>query len=328
MSMRNNTNDRTLERQYMQKYQFLIKEYELIKKKQHSKFKFVKDFYNTHNTCRQTFLKYYSRFKQSGKEIDFIPQKRGPKWKTRRPIMFIENKVKELRLLGNNRYEITSILKPKLRKFTPSPSGVYNILKRHNLNTLTPVMKKTKRIIIKEKAGELGHADCHYLSDGIVKQHNKRLYLVCVIDSCTRIAWAEVVEDITSLSVMFATIKAINMIKQAYNIQFAEILTDNGPEFGTRQSKSKEQHPFERMLMELGIKHRYTRPYRPQTNGKVERLWRTLEEDMLSETYFDSIDELKDELTQYLYYYNHERPHLGLNGNTPAEFNKNCQRIS
>ena len=37
---------------------------------------------------------------------------------------------------------------------------------------------------------------------------------------------------------------------------------------------------MERMLKELGIKHRYTRPYRPQTNGKIERFWRTLNEDL------------------------------------------------
>ena len=57
---------------------------------------------------------------------------------------------------------------------------------------------------------------------------------------------------------------------------------------------------MERMLKELGIKHRYTRPYRPQTNGKIERFWRTLNEDL--RTTFESVSELKDELQQYLLY--------------------------
>ena len=48
--------------------------------------------------------------------------------------------------------------------------------------------------------------------------------------------------------------------------------------------------------MELGIKRRYTRPYRPQANGKVERFWRTLNEDLLHETTFESVEELKEEL--------------------------------
>jgi transposase InsO family protein len=82
------------------------------------------------------------------------------------------------------------------------------------------------------------------------------------------------------------------------------------------------------MLMELNIKHRHTRPYRPQTNGKVERFWRTLNEDLLEETTFETENELKKELEQYIYYYNHERPHQALNGKTPVEFAKNCQRIT
>ena len=35
--------------------------------------------------------------------------------------------------------------------------------------------------------------------------------------------------------------------------------------------KNKDEHPFERLLIEMQIKHRYTKPYRPQTNGKIER---------------------------------------------------------
>ncbi len=43
------------------------------------------------------------------------------------------------------------------------------------------------------------------------------------------------------------------------------------------------------MFQEMGITHRYTRPYRPQTNGKIERFWRTLSEDLLDETTFESV---------------------------------------
>ena len=129
-------------------------------------------------------------------------------------------------------------------------------------------------------------------------------------------AWAEVVDDLKSLSVMFAALKSINLLNAEYGVRFEAILTDNGPEVATHNSK--EGHPFERMLMELGIKHRYTRPYRPQTNGKVERFWRTLNEDLLDETTFESVGDLKDELMQYLLYYNTERPHQGIGGNTPT----------
>lgn len=317
--MRINTSDLTLKRNYLDKYRFLMKEYELVKSKQHPTFRLVQDFYKAHDTDRRSFLKYYNRYKQSGKDIDLLPQKRGPKYKTRRPIQFIENKVIELRKRGNSRYEIVSILKPSLHKFTPSASGVYNICKRNGLNRLTPKMKVNKRKIIKEKMGELGHIDCHYLSKSIIRGQSRKLYLVCIIDDYSRLAWAEVVEDITSLTVMFAALKCLNMLNDQYQIKFEEILSDNGPEFGPGTSKNKQQHPFERMLIELGIKHRYTKPYRPQTNGKVERFWRTLEDDLLREADFDNLEELKDELLQYLVYYNHQRPHQGIDGKTPVE---------
>ena len=326
--MRNNSSDETIKRNYIQKYRFLISEYEQVKQKKHPGFRFVNEFYKAHDTDRRSFLKYYNRFKQSGNDIDLLPAKRGPKWKTRRTIPFIENKIIELREKGNNRYEIVNILKPGLKKFTPSPSGVYNIIKRHGLNRLKPKMKLNKRIIIKEKAGEMAHIDTHYLSKSIIAGQSVHRYLVCVIDACTRVAWAEVVDDIRSLTVMFAVLKSFNIIADQYNIKFKEVLTDNGPEFGPAHSKKKDEHPFERMLIELNIKHRYIRPYRPQTNGKVERFWRTIEDDLLQETTFESVDQLKDELLQYMYYYNHLRPHQGLEGKVPAEFAESCPRIT
>ena len=237
--MRINTSDLTLKKNYLQKYRFLIKEYELIKENNHPSFRFVHEFYKARDTDRRSFLKYYNRYKQSGNEDDLLPQKRGPKWKTRRPIPFIENKVKELRLKGNNRYEIVSILQPSLKRHTPSASGVYNIIKRQGLNRLKPPMKLSKRKIIKEKAGELAHIDTHYLNKGVVTGDNKRYYLVCVVDSCSRIAWAEIIEDIKSLTVMFAVLKSLNILAQHYQVKFAEVLTDNGPEFGPKESKKK-----------------------------------------------------------------------------------------
>lgn len=314
-----NTNDMTVERKYLDTYRFMIKEYELVKLKKHPVHKYVEDLCKAWGTNRKSFLKYYNRFKQSGREQDLLPQKRGPKYKTRRPIKFIENKVIELRQKGNSKHEIVNILKPTLKRHTPSASGVYNISKRYGLNRLNPKQKENKRKIIKEKMGQLGHIDCHHLGKTIIRGETRKLYLVCLLDDHSRLAWMEVIEDITALSVMFATLKCINVLHDQYRLKFEEILSDNGPEFGQRNSNSKMQHPFERMLIELGIKHRYTRPYRPQTNGKVERFWRTLKEDLLAETDFDSLEELKDEILQYMCYYNHERPHQGIDGKTPAE---------
>lgn len=316
--MRRTTDDKTLERNYEQKWKFLISEYEVVKKGKHLSYRFVNDFYMAHGLSRQTFNKYYHRYLQSGDSKDLRPRKRGPRWKSRRPESEVEVRVLEARNKGLNRYEVCQMLRPELGEKTPSPSGAYNIFKRFGVNRLKVPMKIAKQKIIKEKAGEMAHIDCHYLSQNLLLNETKRYYLVCVIDAASRMAWAEVVEDIKSLTVMFASLKCFNLLSHEYQIRFKEVLSDNGSEFCGRTKP--QEHPFERMLLELGIKHRYTKPYRPQTNGKVERFWRTLNEDLIEFTNFDSLEHFKKELKEYLLYYNHLRPHQGLNGVTPVAF--------
>lgn len=325
--MRIETKDLTIVRNYIHNYRFLINQYQLVKAKKHPTFKLLKDFYSAHYIDRRNFLKYYNRYIQSGKEQDLLPRKRGPRYKTRRAVPFVENKVIELRHKGNNRYEIYHILKPKLKRFTPSPSGIYNILRRNSLNRLKPLQKIQRRKIISSKAGELGHIDTHHLSKDLILNQRKKLYLVCVVDGYSRVAWAELVEDIKSLTVMFSVLKCFNIIMDEYDIKFESVITDNGSEFGNKESTKKQEHPFERMLMELGVKHRYTRPYRPQTNGKAERFWRTLNEDLIEETTFESEEEFKKELVEYMVYYNNHRPHQALGGVTPVEYLKKEPRI-
>ena len=117
---------------------------------------------------------------------------------------------------------------------------------------------------------------------------------------------------------MFKTLKMINTLNVTYGVQFAEILSDNGAEFASRNTP--QEHPFEAMLIELGIKHRYTRPYRPQTNGKVERFWRTLDDDVIEGATFDNLDHFANELFEYMIYYNDFRPHQALGGKSPKDF--------
>jgi transposase InsO family protein len=312
--------DNTLYRERISRYNDFIVEYELIKKKGHPEFVYVKDWAAARKIDRKNFLKYYGRYRQSGKSWDLSPQKRGPKFKSRRACEELEDKVVGLRARGNNKYEIASVIgAQKDNTFKPSASGVYNILKRHGLNRLRPEVVEEKRKIIKERMGQLGHIDAHHLSRHIIRGQARKLYVVAIIDDYSRVAWAEVTEDIDSLSVMFAAMRCLNILKAHYHIRFEEMLSDNGNEFGNRATKNKLNHPFERLLSEMGVKHLNTQPYRPQTNGKIERFWRTMEEDLIIDTDFDSVEELKEMLLQYMYYYNHERPHQGLDGKVPAD---------
>lgn len=316
--MRDNSFDRTIERNYIQKWRFLIAEYEAVKEGRSEQFRRVGDFYRHHGTCSQTFRKYYNRYLQSGDEADLLPQRRGPKWRERRVPEGIEAEIIGARQRGMNRYEIHAALRER-RDQVPSASTIYRVLVDKGLNRRTPAMREEKRRIIKDKIGELGHVDLHQLSrDMFLAPPPSTAFVVSLLDSCSRLAWAEVVTSKKALPVMFKTLKMINTLNVSYGVQFAEILSDNGAEFASRANP--DEHPFEAMLRELGIVHRYTRPYRPQTNGKVERFWRTLDEDVIDGATFDNLDHFANELFEYMVYYNNFRPHQALGGKTPKDF--------
>ncbi len=316
--MRDNSFDRTIERNYLQKWRFLISEYEEVKAGRSPMFKRVGEFYRHHGTCSQTFRKYYNRYLSGGSDADLLPRRRGPKWKDRRHPLEIESQVIEQRRLGQNKYEIYAALCDK-RLEPPSHSTIYRILRRHGLNRLKPPMIEEKRRILKEHLGELGHVDLHQLPNDIfLKAPSSPCYVVSLVDSCSRLAWAEMVTSKKALPVMFKTLKIINTLNARYGLVFQQILSDNGAEFAAR--KTPDNHPFELMLAELGIRHRYTRPYRPQTNGKVERFWRTLDDDLIDGTTFDDPNQFIDELLEYMIYYNEFRPHQALEGKTPKAF--------
>jgi transposase InsO family protein len=133
--------------------------------------------------------------------------------------------------------------------------------------------------------------------------------------------WAEIVDSKKAIDVMFGVLKSLNMLRMEYGIEAEVVLTDNGSEFGSGPTTlDKLHHRFERLLIEMGIKHRYTRPYRPQTNGKVERFWRTFEEDFISGALYDDMSDLREELLGFIVYYNEHRSHSSLGGLTPKEF--------
>jgi transposase InsO family protein len=95
-------------------------------------------------------------------------------------------------------------------------------------------------------------------------------------------------------------------------------MTDNGVEFTTFTSqKAKRTHFFETMLNIVGVQHTYTRP---QTNGKVERFWKIVDRECIFHAKLGQTPKtLSDELNSFLYRYNYERRHGGLNYTTPLD---------
>ncbi len=87
------------------------------------------------------------------------------------------------------------------------------------------------------------------------------------------------------------------------------VMTDN--------AKAYRSHTFATMLATIGATHKTTRPYRPQTNGKVERFHQTLLKGWAYKRPYGTNRERRDALTGFLEEYNRTRPHSALKGQSP-----------
>jgi len=94
-----------------------------------------------------------------------------------------------------------------------------------------------------------------------------------------------------------------------------EVLSDNGRQYYTWRGKSQ----FTTLLLKLGIRHIRSRPYHPQTCGKIESFWRNLFQECLSQLPLASFEEAKDKVGAYIEYYNFKRSHQGIGQVTPSD---------
>jgi transposase InsO family protein len=94
-----------------------------------------------------------------------------------------------------------------------------------------------------------------------------------------------------------------------------EILSDNGRQFVAWRGKSR----FQKVLRQQGVQHVRSAPQHPMTLGKIERFWRTIWEEFLVEANFASFADATQRIGHWVGYYNHQRPHQGIDGACPAE---------
>lgn len=94
-----------------------------------------------------------------------------------------------------------------------------------------------------------------------------------------------------------------------------EVLSDNGRQYYTWRGKSQ----FTVFLTKLGIRHIRSRPYHPQTLGKVESFWRNLLQESLQSLPLSSFEEAQAKIGEYVEYYNFKRPHQGIANVTPSD---------
>jgi len=177
--------------------------------------------------------------------------------------------------------------------------------------------KKPEKVIRyeKETPGELTHTDYKYCP--VVE--GKKTYFQELMDDCTRTTTAAFHFNKTALGASKGLEKNIENL----NIVIDKMLADNGAEISYRNlpanRKPKDKiHPVDELCRKLSIKQIYTKPMRPQTNGKSERLHKSLDDEVFSQQHFDSIETMIVSIEKWLKYYNEERVHMGIRM-TPLE---------
>lgn len=295
----------------------ILKEYEKTKAKITPRpFKYVKNICEAHYINSKDLSRYHRKWINGGRKPEsLLPEKRGPKPGSRRTPKEIErNIIKAYRRFGANRYELVHLFKPYYLDKTPASATMDRIKARYPLNdTAKKIIKRYE----KQTPGELAHIDLSEIPKDIkVALKVKNLYVAALCDDCTRIVYAEILKDKTASTVTYFMARSLSWFKQIYNFQFEKIMSDNGSEF---KGTLKREHAFEVMCQQLGIEHSYTRPYRPQTNGKIEAFFKILKNEFMYPNKFDSQEELMLNLGNYLFEYNHLRRHGGLNYQSPFD---------
>ena len=191
--------------------------------------------------------------------------------------------------IGLNRLEVLDPKAPIQRYEHDSPGELVHL--------------DTKRLVRFRAPGHRVTADRTQQSRGAGWQ-----FLHIAIDDHARVAYGELYNNERGRSTARFLARLVGYYRQL-GIKIARVLTDNG--------KGYQSHHFRRACQRLGIKHSFTRPYRPQTNGKAERFIQTaLREWAYVRTYAHDHERAKAWLP-WLHRYNWHRPHASLNYQPP-----------
>jgi transposase InsO family protein len=124
-----------------------------------------------------------------------------------------------------------------------------------------------------------------------------------VLDDHSRVAYAEIHDDETAATAVGVLRRAVAWFA-ARGVRVERVLSDNGSAYVSRL--------WRQTCTEMGIKHKRTRPYRPQTNGKIERFHRTLAQGWAFKRLYPSELARRGAMPAWLHEYNHHRPNTAI----------------
>jgi transposase InsO family protein len=169
-----------------------------------------------------------------------------------------------------------------------------------------------------EHPGYLGSQDTYYV--GNIKGVG-RIYQQTFIDTYSRVAFAKLYETKHAITSADILNDRVLPFFEEHQVPLLRVLTDRGTEFKGKP----EHHEYELYLQIEGIEHSKTQVRHPQTNGICERLHRTIQEEFYAVAFrkklYSSLDEMQQDLDEWMKYYNQERTHSGryCYGKTPME---------
>jgi transposase InsO family protein/transposase len=275
-------------------------------------------------TSSQTCGKWVSRYR-AGRESGLLDHSSAPRC--------VANRTDERRIEAIAALRRLRFTGPEISELLGMPvSTVSGILTRIGMGRLGRLGLEPAERYERERPGELVHVDVkklgrihggagkritgikrnpgRYRTDAHVRE--RKIvgwdFVHVAIDDCTRLAYAEVLAD-EKASTAIAFLTRALAFYQRHGITVERVMTDNGSAYRSTI------HALACRV--LGVRHLRTRAYRPQTNGKAERLIRTMLAGWAYGAIYSSSRERTAALDGWLYRYNHHRPHRAIGRQPP-----------
>lgn len=136
----------------------------------------------------------------------------------------------------------------------------------------------------------------------------RHAFVHTVIDDHSRVAYAEIHDDERAETAIGVLRRAVSWFADR-GVTVERVLSDNGSAY--------RSHAWRHACNDLGIRPKFTRPRRPQTNGKIERFHRTLADGWAYSRHYRSESARRAALPAWLHFYNHHRPHTAIGKAAP-----------
>ena len=206
-------------------------------------------------------------------------------------------------------------------------SGLHRCLQRHGISRL-PETEGDKRTKKRFKAYPIGY---FHIDLAEVRTEQGRLYLLVAIDRTSKFAFVELHERVPQR----VAGDFLQHLIAAVPYRVHTVLTDNGIHFTTpgntasaaplikeamKRGELFRAHAFEYACAQNDVDHRLTKPRHPWTNGQVERMNRTIKDATVKRYHYESHDQLRQHLSDFVTAYNFARRLKTLKGLTPYEY--------